>query len=49
LYDLQTDVAEKNNVAAQHPDIVKTISNIMQQQHRESKDFPLFTKSSESE
>jgi len=49
LYDLQTDVAEKNNVAAQHPDIVKTISSIMKQQHRESKDFPLFTKSSESE
>jgi len=49
LYDLQTDVAEKNNVATQHPEIVKTISGIMQQQHLESKDFPLFTKSSESE
>ena len=46
LYDLQTDVSEKNNVADKHPDIVKAIQKIMQQQHRESPDFPLFTKSS---
>jgi arylsulfatase A-like enzyme len=48
LYDLQTDVAEKNNVADKHPDIVQAIEKIMQQQHRESPDFPLFTKSGSS-
>jgi len=45
LYDLQTDVAEKNNIADKHPDVVAEIKKIMQQQHRESADFPLFTKS----
>ncbi|MCS3796000.1 arylsulfatase [Niastella sp. OAS944] len=44
LYDLQTDVAEKNNVADKHPDVVAEIKKIMQEQHRESPDFPLFAK-----
>jgi arylsulfatase A-like enzyme len=44
LYDLQTDRGEKNNVAAKHPDIVQTIQTIMQQEHRENSDFPLFTR-----
>jgi arylsulfatase A len=46
LYDLQNDVSEKNNIADKHPDIVQAIRKIMQEQHRESPDFPLFTKSS---
>jgi arylsulfatase A-like enzyme len=29
LYDQQTDVAEKNNVASQHPEIADTISNYL--------------------
>jgi arylsulfatase A len=45
LYDLQTDISEKNNIADKHPDVVAEIKKIMQQQHRESPDFPLFTKS----
>jgi arylsulfatase A len=45
LYDLQTDASEKNNIADKHPDVVAEIKKIMQQQHRESPDFPLFTKS----
>jgi hypothetical protein len=45
LYNLQTDVAERNNIADKHPDVVAEIKKIMQQQHRESPDFPLFTKS----
>lgn len=49
LYDLLTDVGEKNNVADQHPDIVQAIKKIMQQQHRESADFPLFIQPSKSE
>jgi len=36
LYDLSTDLQEKNNVAAQHPDVVKTIAKVMQQEHVES-------------
>lgn len=45
LYDLQKDVSEKNNVADKHPYIVLSIQRIMQQQHRESPDFPLFMRS----
>ena len=29
LYDLQNDIGEKNNVAKNHPDIVKRIEQIM--------------------
>jgi arylsulfatase A len=46
LYDLQNDIGEKNNIAGKHPDIVAAIRKIMQEQHRENPDFPLFTKSS---
>jgi arylsulfatase A len=46
LYDLQNDVGEKNNIADKHPEIVRAIRKIMQQQHRESPDFPLITQSS---
>jgi arylsulfatase A len=45
LYDLETDDSEKNNIADKHPNVVAEIKKIMQQQHRESPDFPLFTKS----
>ena len=31
LYDLETDVGEKNNVAAQHPDIVKRLESLAEQ------------------
>jgi arylsulfatase A-like enzyme len=44
LYDLTADPGEKNNIAAANPQIVQAIQRIMQQEHRESKDFPLFTK-----
>ncbi len=43
LYDLQKDLAEKNNIADKHPDVVQAIRKVMQQQHTESADFPLFT------
>jgi len=48
LYDLQHDVSEKNNIAGKHPEIVQAIQKIMQEQHRESPDFPLFTKAAGS-
>jgi len=49
LYDLSTDLGEKNNVVDKHPDVVQAIRKIMEQQHRESPDFPLFTKSANVE
>jgi arylsulfatase A len=44
LYDLVADPGEKNNIAAGNPQIVQAIQSIMQQEHRENKDFPLFTR-----
>jgi arylsulfatase len=41
LYNLATDVGEKNDLAAKHPDIVKRIEKIMTEQHQPSKDFPI--------
>ena len=40
LYDLNNDPGEKNNVASQHPDIVKQLSEIMEKEHRPSTLFP---------
>jgi len=40
LYDLETDPKEVHNVAAQHPDIVKQIDQLMKTSHRESSVFP---------
>jgi arylsulfatase A len=41
LYNLQTDIGEKNNVAAKHPDIVTRIEKILAEQHRPSEVFPM--------
>jgi arylsulfatase len=41
LYDLATDVAEKNDVAATHKDLVSRIETIMRTAHTESTLFPL--------
>jgi arylsulfatase A-like enzyme len=41
LYDLSTDVGEKTNLAAAHPDAVSKIEEIMRQAHTDSKDFPV--------
>ena len=40
LYDLSKDPSEKSNVAAQHPDIVKKLSDIMAKEHIRSSLFP---------
>jgi arylsulfatase A-like enzyme len=40
LYDLSTDPQEKQNVAAQHPEIAKKIAGYMSQAHTESAIFP---------
>jgi arylsulfatase A-like enzyme len=41
LYDLDKDVAEKNNVAAQFPDIVKKLDAIIKKAHVSNPDWPL--------
>ncbi|MBI5766379.1 MAG: arylsulfatase [Verrucomicrobia bacterium] len=40
LYNLASDPAEKNNVAAQHPDIVAKLAAIMKAQHLPTKLWP---------
>ncbi len=41
LYDLSQDPGETNNVAQQHPEIVKQLSALMRQQHVKSPLFPI--------
>ncbi len=41
LYDLQADLAESNNVAAAHPEIVKQAERLFETARAESDDFPL--------
>lgn len=41
LYDLQKDPQEQNNVAAEFPDVVKTMETLMRKAHLPSKIFPL--------
>ena len=40
LYNLNKDIAEKNNLAEQHPEIVQRIKMIMECEHAPSKEFP---------
>lgn len=39
LYNLVSDIGEQNNIAGDHPDVVKNISNIMNKEHTYSKEF----------
>jgi arylsulfatase A len=41
LYDLASDVGEKKDVAAQHPEVVKRIEEILTREHVPSKVFPI--------
>jgi len=41
LYNLATDIQERQDVAAQHPDIVRRIAAIMQREHVPSDVFPI--------
>jgi arylsulfatase A len=41
LYDLDKDSSEKNNIASEHPDVVKKIAAILQQAHTPDKNWPL--------
>ncbi|WP_167617187.1 arylsulfatase [Maribellus sediminis] len=40
LYDLSTDIGEENNVAAEHPELVNELQQIMDSSHTESEVFP---------
>ncbi|RMG40818.1 MAG: arylsulfatase, partial [Planctomycetota bacterium] len=40
LYDLQTDVGESRDVAAEHPDIVRRAAELMKREHTPSAVFP---------
>lgn len=40
LYDLEADISEANNVAADHPDIVAKIEQLMKEQHVADENFP---------
>ncbi len=42
LYNLEEDIAEQNDVADRHPDIVEKMDRIMHEAHVPSKLFPLF-------
>lgn len=43
LYDLVADPKEANNIAQEHPDVVKKINEIMLKSHIENKNFPFLT------
>jgi hypothetical protein len=45
LFDLSQDLSEKNNVAAQNPQIVARIARIMETARTESKEFPITDRS----
>ena len=41
LYDLETDIGEKNNIAAGHPDMVKKMEAIMKEAVRPDDRYPV--------
>lgn len=41
LYDLKTDLQEKNDVATEHPDIVKNMEAVLQSARTDSPDWPV--------
>ena len=43
LYDLSKDISERNNLAAEHPDVVRKIEEIFAAAHRDSPDWPILT------
>lgn len=48
LYDLSTDIEERNDVAAEHPEVVREMGEIMRQSHVNSELFPALNHFSET-
>lgn len=46
IYDLSTDISEKNNIAQQHPEMVQKVEAIFKEERNENKHYPYggFTK-----
>jgi hypothetical protein len=40
LYDLDNDISENSNIASQHPDLVKKIEKIFEEEHAYSEHYP---------
>lgn len=43
LYDLEADPSERNNIAAQHPDVVMRITNILASARTDAVEWPILT------
>jgi len=43
LYELSTDIGERHNVAAEHPDVVARLTKYAAEAHTPSKSFPLLS------
>jgi arylsulfatase A-like enzyme len=41
LYDLKTDMGEKNDIAAQHPEVVQKVDALMKSSRTDSTEFPI--------
>lgn len=41
LYNLATDIHEDHDVAAEHPEVVKQMKNIIKREHRHNDNFPI--------
>jgi arylsulfatase A-like enzyme len=48
LYNLEQDVSEENNIAADHPEIVEEMNRIIEQAHRQNPVFTLYQQESRS-
>src|SRR4051812_14504308 len=44
LYDLSTDIGERNNIAKEHPEVVERLAKYAKEAHTPSKLFPLLAK-----
>jgi arylsulfatase A-like enzyme len=49
LFDLSADIGEKNDIAAQYPEIIKKMDQVMRDARTDSKDFPVSDKPPEGQ